>query len=1026
MSRISVVSLLTVLSLSACSGTSGNTTTNVTSSTANAVSIDAMTSVPVVNGSATKGTLYIHNYGNKPVTGLSFGLKNATTSSKLKSALNALGINLSNSVIDKQGFYLNNPELCTTLAAGASCAINFTTPALAVGDRGNSLVTLNYKENGRDYNTNQIVNYQYTSLSALSGVNFTGGLTVSGAQGTISHVVGYLFGGGTSGSKYSNVNVTSTSPTTVISNGFINGQEVAAGQVIAVEFAVALQNDKRSFVNVIPTWGSSSFNKVALSNTVNSGAALTLTLTPAQNTVNLLFGNIPVLAAPTASAAVINVTNNGNSDSGGGLTVETDNSDLTVTNNCSSTNLQANAANSCAVSFSVAGYTPGNATVTFKQNGIDVGTQSVIWANNTPVPAVYIQPNTNTISFGKGQSTPSNSTVFTLSNIGKAPLNNASYTLTNDTSLASWVQESSTCGSSLAPQSVCAISGHFAGIDDGDGKLYYKVNGSYNSVSYSFVSLPLSYEVTSAPSLVITPLSVNMTLLANGSESIVQPFTVTNAGTDTAIGTSTVLSVNGGTVVPQIVANSCGSNINTGESCNITVTYGPASDSLSVNESGVAGLNISYHGGTPDTPRVASNSFNYKLVGNDSTVTVGTPSSINLSGSGTEANPFSGNPKLNPMQISLTYTNPSVNYPLSSFNLNTNSLPYGVAVDSASTCPTGSTVANIESGTNNSCTLVLNLDRSLLSNAASGGSVVLDFITPTATWTTPLGFYNSVGSQVYVNYLQPTVAFELSDNNSNFESTTLMMTAANQNMATSLNVKVSGVKNWLESTPTNLSSNCSLDSSDNSVSCNLLNTASGSVSYIMPNYLQTGESANIPLMFSVANGEYAYLNPSYTFIKYRNQIPAFTNLHNGCTRDNTSGLIWMTDGNLLGMGKWGLSTTSGTVQYIVTQMNTNSAAAGYNLCGYTDWRLPSKAEFQGLIDDAKLAGAPDNYDGIYDWLNNNGFKLVQPDYWASTNSSGVTNKADKVGLAGLGYISSATTGNNLASTWAVRGQAVAP
>ena len=107
-------------------------------------------------------------------------------------------------------------------------------------------------------------------------------------------------------------------------------------------------------------------------------------------------------------------------------------------------------------------------------------------------------------------------------------------------------------------------------------------------------------------------------------------------------------------------------------------------------------------------------------------------------------------------------------------------------------------------------------------------------------------------------------------------------------------------------------------------------------------------------------------------------------------------------------------------------MNTNSAAAGYNLCGYTDWRLPSKAEFQGLIDDAKLAGAPDNYDGIYDWLNNNGFKLVQPDYWASTNSSGVTNKADKVGLAGLGYISSATTGNNLASTWAVRGQAVAP
>jgi hypothetical protein len=114
--RFSVLSLLVALSLSACSSSGVDSGSNTTApSTVNTVSIDEMTSVPVVNGVATKGTLYIHNYGTKAVTGLSFGLKNTSTSSKLKSFINNLGLNLSNSVLDKQGFYLNNPELCTTL-----------------------------------------------------------------------------------------------------------------------------------------------------------------------------------------------------------------------------------------------------------------------------------------------------------------------------------------------------------------------------------------------------------------------------------------------------------------------------------------------------------------------------------------------------------------------------------------------------------------------------------------------------------------------------------------------------------------------------------------------------------------------------------------------------------------------------------------------------------------------------------------------------------------------------------------------
>jgi hypothetical protein len=301
------------------------------------------------------------------------------------------------------------------------------------------------------------------------------------------------------------------------------------------------------------------------------------------------------------------------------------------------------------------------------------------------------------------------------------------------------------------------------------------------------------------------------------------------------------------------------------------------------------------------------------------------------------------------------------------------------------------------------------------------------------------------------------VVFALSNNHANFDSTVLSITGSNLDKGASpLPVSVAGVKNWLESSPVNPSSGCAVDSSY-AVSCSL-NVASPTkmVTYIMPNYLQTGESADIPLIFSTTAN--AYLNPSYTFINYLAPAapfsrtialpqtgqtptapiaatsgmdgysylgvawawitgggtppvsPRFTvgsGAESSCITDNLTGLMWVkSPSSTTYMWRAG-SVVSYTypAQAAVDAYNTN------NTCGHSDWYLPTVNDLSSLLNDGVVP---------YTWLNSQGFSNVQArNYWSSSTRASNTNNAWVVDFYGGVVDARDKTTNNY--VWPVRG-----
>lgn len=732
------------------------------------VSIDAMTTVPNLNGMSTKGVLYVHNYGQTVVNDISFTVKSDLIKDTVKSkqlmdtAFMANARFLKADIINNSKLQLSDVAKCTSIPAGGYCAISFTTPNLAFADSGNALITMNYNQDGKSQQTHQVVNYSYVDVNSGYGVNFLGGASVAMLQGKTRHVVGYLYAGGKTGTTYNNVEIDRSVryDGLKVVRGFILGQQMKSGQIIPVEFELTRQNSQSLLLQSYAKWANPSLaGKSGLESGApfNTGNPASLGINPVpENAVSFIIGHASIMRIPDDSSSTVNIINNGNVNADNGIEVSKVSGDgeanLNITNNCNSPLLK-NAENSCQVSFDVSGYDSGNAVVEFKYHDTVIGTQTIYWINNKATPSIKATVNPNSVSY-QVEDTPVEVITYTLQNIGKAPLQTASYApkLTSS-AIIDWAQSGNTCGTEINPGSTCMISGSFTPKPVvGTGHAYYSINGSYSGKNYSFVSQPVTYSVTGDPLLSISGSNETMQLLADGESTIVRTYTVTNISNVKATNIDlAIIDASANQPKPEISNSTCGSELNGQVQCEISVTYGPATKDPLANESGTAILGIDYAGGTSGSLNTQK-PIDYKLVGNDSVLVMSEPTS-DMQGSGTSGDAFEGLASVASQKISIEYHNTGL-YEMVNFNINTNILPYGYKVASSSTCPSGVNTGSLAAG--GTCTLVIELDQELLAIVpGAAANMTLDFERPEASWTTTFGSYHQSGNMiVHVTYKQ--------------------------------------------------------------------------------------------------------------------------------------------------------------------------------------------------------------------------------------------------------------------------------
>jgi hypothetical protein len=111
---------------------------------------------------------------------------------------------------------------------------------------------------------------------------------------------------------------------------------------------------------------------------------------------------------------------------------------------------------------------------------------------------------------------------------------------------------------------------------------------------------------------------------------------------------------------------------------------------------------------------------------------------------------------------------------------------------------------------------------------------------------------------------------------------------------------------------------------------------------------------------------------------------SYTNVTGGCVLDNVTGLMWEIKTNDYGLRDWGYGYTNfGAAYNPATQYQTD--ASGYvtavnatNLCGYSDWRLPTVDELHSIVDYSV------SYGGIT--IDTTWFPLsTNSTYWTATS-----------------------------------------
>ncbi len=198
----------------------------------------------------------------------------------------------------------------------------------------------------------------------------------------------------------------------------------------------------------------------------------------------------------------------------------------------------------------------------------------LLTAGQTVQPAVTFSPGSLTFTTEAVGTTSAAQTV-TLTNTGNAALKISAVSASNG------FAETDTCANtSLTVNQSCTLSVTFSpstpGTANGTVAVYANVGGGY-------ASLPLSGTGQGTPSLVLAPGTLSFPTTTVGSTSASQSVTLRNTGTGAA-----TLSTPTSSADFNIAGTTCGSTLNPGSSCTLSISFSPSQNATELGTASIS------------------------------------------------------------------------------------------------------------------------------------------------------------------------------------------------------------------------------------------------------------------------------------------------------------------------------------------------------------------------------------------------------------------------------------------------------
>ena len=535
------------------------------------------------------------------------------------------------------------------------------------------------------------------------------------------------------------------------SNGMTN---LALGSVVTLLVTVPSGSSQLQFKAQTANNGS------VVSTAANSNTVIVTDPTATVGIVNILPNYFNLTTS--YDSQIITVANSGNGPISS-LSFTPSSPLIELSNNCPAT-LAAGASCQYVVKFNKAIPEAGTSGITINYNNgssAQSATATVNYTGIDPVAGLTISGGNNSnFDFTTRTSTPTQSALVTLTNSGNTNESSFNFSsIANFTTNTTGITNACTAATVLAPTESCSVNLVYTNSTvTPTATIVVPVSYTFGQKGLTASSdIHVTYQtIQSTAILAITPSPASFTgIVNNGVESSSQIINIANSGDESA--TAIASSISGTNLAlfsidsTASVANPCGSSILAGESCNLSVKFGPAASSITAGSES-ANLDVSYAPYNNATSITTSAALSGQVSGAQSAII--TPSATTASGfaggDGTSGNPY---------QVQQAATAPTLTYTIT----NTGTVPAtGFYIDGTASqgwtysgCGTQQAPTTLDANSG-SCTLTLTLD------PANQGAANLDLSTLTMHWVdqdSPSGQPQAINGMVYANvYVAPSIA----------------------------------------------------------------------------------------------------------------------------------------------------------------------------------------------------------------------------------------------------------------------------